>query len=357
MNPLDFDAALDDCLTRLLIGESLESCLGRYPGYAEDLRPLLQMALAVRATPVLPPTGAAIERGRERVSAASAQRPRRLLSGWGWVLMLERAWANGPSRWRTLIGEGARSVVSPASVLLLLGIFVSVIWWQINRPQPELPKPTTPGPTTTARPDLPTYTPEQIAQIDNPTVTATPEKLLPSPTVDMPESYPGPVTSTPAPSATAFIPPTPSPVAPPTAYPQPTVIPTAVPPTAPPATPTLWISPTSVATQFTATPTLAPTLGPTATPLSTATATHVCPVPFICTPTLTSTPFGTLTQTRTVTPTRTGSITRTLTPTHTPTPTLTSTVTVTPTLSVTPTGTLPTPTPTLSVTPCMDGCL
>jgi hypothetical protein len=355
MKPLDFDTTLDECLARLQAGESLEACLGHYPANAEDLRPLLLAALEVRNMPILPPTAEARERGRERVRAASARQPQRLLSWWGFIPFVERAWANGPRRWRTLLGQGARWVASPASVIVLFVVVGSVVWWQINRPLPDFPTPVTPGVTST-QVSPPTLTPEQIVQAVLPTITPSP--LAPSATASEPASYPVPDT----PSATAFVPPTPSPVSPPTAYPPPTLAPTTVPPTAPPvpttppATATPQPSPTSAPTHATPSPTWAATLSPTPTPLRTATPTHVCQVPFICTATLTSTPFSTptLTRTPTVAPTQTSTLTGSPPPTSTPT--------ATGTVTITPTGTLPTPTPTATMTvipswtPCTDGC-
>jgi len=39
-----FRSILDDCLTALQQGESVEACLSRYPRHAERLRPLLTLA-------------------------------------------------------------------------------------------------------------------------------------------------------------------------------------------------------------------------------------------------------------------------------------------------------------------------
>lgn len=50
-----FRYVLDECLAALQQGESIESCLARYPRQAERLRPLLMLAERVRRTPAAPP--------------------------------------------------------------------------------------------------------------------------------------------------------------------------------------------------------------------------------------------------------------------------------------------------------------
>lgn len=46
--------AFNDCMERIASGQSLESCLSLYPGYAAQLRPLIEVALSVRQ--LQPPT-------------------------------------------------------------------------------------------------------------------------------------------------------------------------------------------------------------------------------------------------------------------------------------------------------------
>ncbi len=55
-----FDDALNDCLERIASGEKLETCLGDYPQYRQDLIPLLQLAQATSdvAAATLPNPGA-----------------------------------------------------------------------------------------------------------------------------------------------------------------------------------------------------------------------------------------------------------------------------------------------------------
>lgn len=50
-----FDLILDECLERVLRGESIERCLAAYPGKAAELRPLLEVALAARQASAIEP--------------------------------------------------------------------------------------------------------------------------------------------------------------------------------------------------------------------------------------------------------------------------------------------------------------
>jgi hypothetical protein len=43
-----FEDILDECVERLLKGESMEQCLVLYPGQAVQLEPLLRVAVAIR---------------------------------------------------------------------------------------------------------------------------------------------------------------------------------------------------------------------------------------------------------------------------------------------------------------------
>lgn len=54
-----FDAALDECLAALQRGESLESCLSRYPKHAQGLRSLLSLGQTIRRLPRSAPSSAA----------------------------------------------------------------------------------------------------------------------------------------------------------------------------------------------------------------------------------------------------------------------------------------------------------
>jgi len=77
----DFETALDASLARLSSGESPDACLSAYPALADELRPLLAMAGALRAAPAPRARPEAVAEGREKVMAAfAAQRPPQTVS-------------------------------------------------------------------------------------------------------------------------------------------------------------------------------------------------------------------------------------------------------------------------------------
>ena len=71
----DLTHALDECLA--LLGEeraTLEECLARYPEYASDLCPLLNLAREVRGLPQPTPSPAAFTAGKQRMLDALAEK-------------------------------------------------------------------------------------------------------------------------------------------------------------------------------------------------------------------------------------------------------------------------------------------
>jgi hypothetical protein len=50
-----FRSILDECLAAIQQGETVETCLARYPRHAERLKPLLSLAARVRRTPPAQP--------------------------------------------------------------------------------------------------------------------------------------------------------------------------------------------------------------------------------------------------------------------------------------------------------------
>jgi len=75
-----FDSVLDDCVAALQRGESVQSCLSRYPRHADRLRPLLLLANKVHKTPQAPPRpwpqATAWHRVRQRAADLRSPRPR-----------------------------------------------------------------------------------------------------------------------------------------------------------------------------------------------------------------------------------------------------------------------------------------
>jgi hypothetical protein len=73
----DLNTALDHCLALLRRGESIDSCLARYPEYAYRLRPLLEMAVQVGRVVSPFPSEAARAAGEQRMLAALARKRER----------------------------------------------------------------------------------------------------------------------------------------------------------------------------------------------------------------------------------------------------------------------------------------
>ena len=93
MKNSEIENILDDCLDRLVSGETLEQCLQRYPEQAAQLEPLLQMAQAVRKASAILPRSEFKARARyEFRSALQATVTRRRLPSFGlrprWAMAL-----------------------------------------------------------------------------------------------------------------------------------------------------------------------------------------------------------------------------------------------------------------------------
>lgn len=82
----EFNDILNECLERLLVkGETIEHCLQSYPEQADELRPLLQTALAVKKASTIQPRAEFKARARYRFHSAlqeAASRRSRPLFGW-----------------------------------------------------------------------------------------------------------------------------------------------------------------------------------------------------------------------------------------------------------------------------------
>ncbi|MSQ33536.1 MAG: hypothetical protein EXR60_03850 [Dehalococcoidia bacterium] len=114
----EFDRILDDCLDRLLRGESVESCLGGYPRQALELEPLLRAALQVQRGLSLPLPPEQKAQARLRLAQTlqeRAQRPRRRWLAWP---HLARRWAMAASValvFALVAGAGAGTVAASAN--------------------------------------------------------------------------------------------------------------------------------------------------------------------------------------------------------------------------------------------------
>jgi len=89
------EEALAECLASVERGRSVEDCLARYPGLAQELEPLLLTALGLQQVYDVRPRPSFRRAARERFLAAAARRerrvaavappPRRFNFGWRWV--------------------------------------------------------------------------------------------------------------------------------------------------------------------------------------------------------------------------------------------------------------------------------
>ena len=118
----EFSEALNDCLERLIHGEDLRECLGRYPRQALDLEPLLQVALAtIRAAEAVRPDPDARARNFSRFSQALAAGPQQAERGsswrsWRWI-PVARPFAIGfASLLLFVLGAGVATAASTNSV-------------------------------------------------------------------------------------------------------------------------------------------------------------------------------------------------------------------------------------------------
>ncbi|MBM4443750.1 MAG: hypothetical protein FJ020_00430 [Chloroflexi bacterium] len=84
-----FDSILSECIDRVLQGESLESCLARYPEQSGELAPLLRTALAARQASAVEPRPDFKARVRYEVHSRAAASGRagaqKGMPFWGWV--------------------------------------------------------------------------------------------------------------------------------------------------------------------------------------------------------------------------------------------------------------------------------
>lgn len=82
----EFDNILDECLERLMSGETIEACLAAYPAYAAELEPLLRMAVdAWEAAAIKPRPEFRDRAGYEFQAAICEMEPVKARSFFGWL--------------------------------------------------------------------------------------------------------------------------------------------------------------------------------------------------------------------------------------------------------------------------------
>lgn len=326
---MDLTAILDDCLKRLAVGETVASCLARYPDCARELAPMLYVVQQVRQLSELHLTYGQRTRGKIALRSALAARKRRsswML--WGWLRPL------------------------PAALFLTVVLFAGFgIFVQMRMHSAVAPAGNVVVTTVSSETPLPT-------QVLEATPTPEAELAVHSPIVPMQTERPllQPRTS-PAPGR---LPPSPLPVG--TMRPRPTAALSFTPPATVPA-PVTWTpgSDWSPWPSITPPPSWTPALVPTetVTPLviptrigtrsRIPTETITVPIPPILSATPRWWPTAIPTRTATSTPTVTDLPTATSTPTATPIPTTSPTPEPSATTTVVVTGSA-TATPTSSVT-------
>jgi hypothetical protein len=82
----EFDNILDECLQRLLEGESIEACLSRYPEHAAELEPLLRAAQATLKATDIQPRPEFRDRARYQFQSAIREMPVQARRGFFTVL-------------------------------------------------------------------------------------------------------------------------------------------------------------------------------------------------------------------------------------------------------------------------------
>ncbi|MFC1949432.1 DUF5667 domain-containing protein [Chloroflexota bacterium] len=86
--PREFENILDECLERLLLrDETIEQCLQSFPDYADELKPLLETALAASEATDIQPRSEFRDRARYEfysVLEEAGQKKKRASFGWGW---------------------------------------------------------------------------------------------------------------------------------------------------------------------------------------------------------------------------------------------------------------------------------
>ena len=135
----EFDNILDECLERLLVkGETVEQCLQSFPEHTDELKPLLETALAAKEASDIQPSPEFRDRARYRsYSALQAMEPKKirlvfawrplwttmvasilvfLLAGGGTVMAAGGSMPDEPLYPVKLVTEQARLVLAPSAL-------------------------------------------------------------------------------------------------------------------------------------------------------------------------------------------------------------------------------------------------
>lgn len=119
-NASEFDRVLNECLDRVLTsGESVEACLKRYPQHAQELAPLLHLAVATRSVLDFTPSVSTKARARLLLQAAIARQETRKERRWHWPRSPRLAgsyrWAIGTAAAVILMAVGGSGIVAASN--------------------------------------------------------------------------------------------------------------------------------------------------------------------------------------------------------------------------------------------------
>lgn len=111
----EFDNVLDECLERLLVkGEPIAQCLQSFPKQADELKPLLETALATRKASAIQPRPEFRDKARYQFSSALQERElksSRSFFSWGW----QSRWVPVMAIVLTLLLAGGGTVAAASS--------------------------------------------------------------------------------------------------------------------------------------------------------------------------------------------------------------------------------------------------
>ncbi len=116
MKNKEFDNILNECLERLLInGETVEQCLQSFPEHADELKPLLETALAVKKTSAIQPSSEFRDKARYQFYAAlQGMEPKknRLVFSWRPLWTTRPLWATMVAVILALLLAGSGTVMA-----------------------------------------------------------------------------------------------------------------------------------------------------------------------------------------------------------------------------------------------------
>src|SRR3989338_4531943 len=112
---IELDNILNECLERLLSGETMEQCLSRFPEHANELKPLLETALSVKKATMIQPRPEFRENARLQFQSALNRiehKPRRSFLNW----LQQPQWATAMTAVLILLLAGGTAAAANGSM-------------------------------------------------------------------------------------------------------------------------------------------------------------------------------------------------------------------------------------------------